>query len=551
MSDNSYTSKLRYDKQYSLPKSYTSGGNVIETVEMINQLESGPIAKRHIRKDTMETFGVKIKYSEEDGPMGGPVAAYFPYYENGVVVGYKRKKLVGSKKDKDHFTVVGRVGVDSELFGMNTVRKSAKRLYISEGELDTLSLYQSLMDSIKGTAYEAYTPAVVSISCGAPNAKMSVANNLDFVKSFKEIVICFDNDCRTSSDGPKVIKGLEATEEVGSLFDTDNIYTLPLPTYVNDINDMLTKGYTEILVQKAKFELKKYRPERIISCSEISLESLIKPKEKGIYISSFPLLMEKLWGLRKGELNVYTSLSGKGKSLSTSIIAYELAVAKQKVGMVFLEETYEQTVKRMVANYCNVNYNLFKFSPTKYATKEQIGDALDWAKDKFYFYKEGFNTSKFKYLMSTINYLVNVVKVDYIVIDHLGMLLTDSDIDDERRFIDSVLTELAGFVSKNPVGIQLVSHLNRKAQDEIGRIADIKEPKWISVRQEHLRGSGALEQLAWSVIGLDFEFLPSKQRGKVRWCVLKNREIGILGNADVFKVDDQTGKVNLYTDDDY
>jgi replicative DNA helicase len=96
-------------------------------------------------------------------------------------------------------------------------------------------------------------------------------------------------------------------------------------------------------------------------------------------------------------------------STSISRIAYELALAKQKIGMVFLEETYEQTVKRMISCYCDVNYNKFKFAPTKYAEKDKIKEALDWAGDKFYFYKEGFNTSKFKYLMNTVHYLVHVV----------------------------------------------------------------------------------------------------------------------------------------------
>lgn len=526
-----------------------------ETVELINTYKCEDWAERCLRKETLERFGVKMTFSETDGPMGGPTAVYFPYYDKGKVVGYKKKNVLVDKKTKGHWEVIGRVGVESELFGSHIARKSAKKVYVSEGEVDMLSLYQVIVDKAKAldeqnnTNYSKLTPVVVSISSGTPNAKMNIAHNKDFIDRYKEVILCFDNDYRHPSEKNNVVRGKEATEEVASLFTSDNVYTLPLPDYINDINEMVQKGKADQLACLALFDCKKYLPEQIISVEDISLESIIKPKEKGIYIQSFPILMNKLWGIRRGETNVFTSMSGTGKTSCLTTIAYELGLESQKIGMIYLEETYEQTIKRIIAQYLGVNYNSFKFSPTKYATKEKIQEALNWVKGKFYFYKEGFNTSRYKNLMNTVSYLTHVIGCEYIILDHIGMLLTGGDgKDDERRFIDEIMTEVVSFGVKNNVGIELVSHLNRKSQEEFGKISDIKEPKWIAVRKEHMRGAASLEQLAFAVIGLDFQFLPNKERGNVRWSILKNREIGLTGNCDVFSLDDQTGKVILVGD---
>ena len=60
-----------------------------------------------------------------------------------------------------------------------------------------------------------------------------------------------------------------------------------------------------------------------------------------------------------------------------------------------------------------------------------------------------------------------------------------------------------------------------------------------------LRGSAALEQLSWTILGLEPEILPDRSRGNVRLTVLKNRTWGFLGEADEFSIDQNTWEVIL------
>jgi hypothetical protein len=91
-----------------------------------------------------------------------------------------------------------------------------------------------------------------------------------------------------------------------------------------------------------------------------------------------------------------------------------------------------------------------------------------------------------------------------------------------------------------------VAHINRSAA------GDFKPPKgeedrpfWVKVTKEMMRGSAALEQLSFIIIGLEPEIMPDRSRGRVRSTVLKNRPWSYLGVCDTFTVDDSTWEVLL------
>ena len=63
-----------------------------------------------------------------------------------------------------------------------------------------------------------------------------------------------------------------------------------------------------------------------------------------------------------------------------------------------------------------------------------------------------------------------------------------------------------------------------------------------------MRGSAALEQLSFVILGLEPEINPDRSRGRVRLTVLKNRPWSYLGVADTFKIDDESWEVLLCED---
>ena len=95
--------------------------------------------------------------------------------------------------------------------------KSNKYITITEGELDALSVYEML------TSSTTWFP----LRSGANNAAKEIKEQLEWLESYENIVLCFDNDKA----------GEEAVEQVKDLFSPDKLKIVKLP--VKDASDML------------------------------------------------------------------------------------------------------------------------------------------------------------------------------------------------------------------------------------------------------------------------------------------------------------------------
>lgn len=538
-----------YQKGFGMKRGMMVNPEGFEPKETVADVMKYPIAvdqNRGIRKETMERFGVRMALNPKDRSIQ---AIYFPYYsEAGKLVGYKKRDLTKDKYEAGHFTVIGSQGVHSQLFGQHvaeSVPRARKKLLMVEGEWDVLAAYQACVDSVAGTKFMGMEPFVVGLSAGCGNAKAAVAKNLSFVESFPEVVIGFDPDAATPAEAKqKIKKGKEATEDVGVLLVKKTLYLADYGDF-HDPSDMVKAGAWQTLATTLLFATKRFTAEKVVTGSDIEFEDLIAKREEGIHIPQFPELMRLLHGFRVRELTVITGPSGFGKSTVVSNIAAELRNAGKKVGMIFLEEEYKETVLRMMAHKLKVSYNALKSEPLKYASREALKEAHEWVKEEDGFvFLNHFGSIQIEELMNKIRYFVAVYEVDYIVLDHLSMCVSGLKTDDERKLLDMVMTELAAFCASTDVGILAVSHLNRGvAQEFRAPKGKEDEPFWVHVRKEDLRGSAALEQLSWIVLGIEPEIMPDRSRGRIRIVVLKNRPWGFLGEADVLKMNATSGEL--------
>lgn len=526
-----------------------------ETVKEVSKFPFADWPDRGLRKSTLEKFGVRAGYDETDGTT--LKYFYFPSYgQKDRLTGYKRMDLSKGKDEVGHWTVIGSITIANKMFGQNVVEKISRKrnnLTLTEGEVDMLSCWQSMTDAVAGTKYAGMEPFVTSIPMGTTNAVEAILHNEQFVKSYDSLTLFFDDDCCTPAErAKKIMKGHEARDAVaGALVGTGlKLYTIQPEFGMKDASDYLQAGKEDELAKLVQFGRKMYAAEKIVHVRDIPLDEILAPRPEGIYVKQFPKLMDKIHGLRASELILLTSPSGVGKSTTTAIFSQCLLGAGERVGMIFLEETVKETVQRFIAAELKVNYLEFKNNPVKCVEKvgktvediERVRSHLVDNDDLIML--DHFGSMPIDELMNKIRHLHFVDGCRFIFLDHLSLVVSGSRITDDRKELDIVMTELASFCAANDCSVIAVAHINRTGSDQFRPPkGEEDKPFWVRVSKSELRGSAALEQLSFIILGLEPEILPDRSRGRVRWCVLKNRPWSYLGEGDTFSIDNDTWEV--------
>lgn len=525
-----------------------------ETVQEIKTYPFVENPQRGISKETCMRFGVRATLSEKDGKT--PTAFYFPSHnKKGEIVGYSKQDLTKQKDEKYHWTAVGSVNINNKLFGQNvaeSVNRKHTNFTVTEGQWDCLSVYQAQCDSVKGTKYEGHEPFVVSIPLGTKNSVEAMLHNKDFVSTFNSMTIFFDDDEATPQELQKgIMKGKEAREAVSSAFIGEiELWSVQPTGGMKDASDYLQAGKSQELAKLVQFGRTPLVTEKIAHVSDVDFNELIQPIKTGIEIKNFPKLSEMLYGWRTGELTVVTSRSGVGKSTGITKIAESAIDQGERLGCIYLEEKVTQTLQRFVSSQLKVSYKKFKRNPLDVAKQEDIRHVYDkLVAQKQLVLLDHFGSLPIAELMAKIKHMYFVEGCRYILLDHLSMVISGSDVIDERKEIDIVMTEIAAFCASHDVAVMLVVHLNRQGSNHVlPPKGKEDQPFWVQVTKETMRGSGSLEQIAWNVLGLEQEIMPDRSRGRVRWVVLKNREGGDLGVADTFTISQEDWCVILYED---
>ena len=279
---------------------------------------------RKIRKESLDYFGIKIGVSEEDGTT--PTAHYYPYYSEGEISAYKVRVIEGKK-----MWCIGSMK-DVSFFGWDkAIGVGAKKLFITEGEIDAVSLYQIFKDHNKGTPYADFSPAVVSLPNGAGGAANFIGKHLKEIREhFKEIVLVFD------MDDP----GKKAAEEVVRIVPDAIVAILP----AKDVNECLMTGRSKACYNAIQFNAKKLKNSRIVLGNDLHEAA----KEAPVYGVSWPWkhITEATRGIRLGETIYIGAGQKQGKSeIVNTLAAHFIKDFGWKVFMAKPEEANKKTYK--------------------------------------------------------------------------------------------------------------------------------------------------------------------------------------------------------------
>ena len=136
------------------------------------------------------------------------------------------------------------------------VRSGSPKLFITEGEIDAMSLFELIMIQQKGTAYEGNKPAVVSIPHGASGASRDLSLVMPLIqKHFKEVVLVFDNDAA----------GRGAVEDVLKILPEAKVATVP----GKDVNECVLGGHKKALFKAVMFDARIPKNTRLVYADDL------------------------------------------------------------------------------------------------------------------------------------------------------------------------------------------------------------------------------------------------------------------------------------------
>ena len=523
-------------------KSYVAGDEfqVIQTKLSLEEITNLPTDSfRGISKAVAYDAGVKVEYDQERNI----IAHYYPITTVGKIRSYK-KRVVATKE----FKVIGSKIEVPQLFNqVNCGRR--KNLVITEGEIDTLSI----LEMIKGPKTAKFD--VVSIVNGAQSARRNVASNLEFVNKYEKIFIAFDNDDQGKEAAKEVAHiirpGKAHIVDVGHIvMPVNGLKIYPAKDewrQVKDANDVLYPGgllnLNENAYLNAIWGAKAYKPDSFVSGEDVWKAFTERSNTKSI---PYPLclngLNDKLMGMRLGEITLFTSGTGSGKStVVKEVIMNLLNTQEDKIGLISLEESVGDTATKLIGMQLNKIIRM----PDD-VTKEEARKAYEavFANEKIILLDHQGSVQD-NSLLQRIEYLC-AIGCKYLVLDHITIAVSEGvDGLSGNEAIDKVMSELLKIVKRYNVHLTLISHLRKGSGNgfksfEEGRMASLDD----------IKGSGSIKQISFDIVAFSRNMMADDitERNKISFAVLKSRFNGETGKAGSASYDTFTGRLKFCTD---
>lgn len=354
-------------------------------------------------------------------------------------------------------------GKKPPLFGQHLTVKSKKKLVVTEGEIDCLTMSQ-----VQGNKWP-----VVSVPLGAGSAAKSFKQHLQWLSQFEEVVIMFDMD----------EPGREAAQECARILPPGKakIATLPL----KDPSEMLMAGRQAELID-AMWGAQPYRPDGIRAIEDF-FDQASKPVVVGIPWV-FPKLTDCTYGRRPGEVYGFGGATGGGKtSVFTQQMAFDVQTLGERVGAFYLETPPVELTRRVAGKLAGTTFHI----PGEGGTPEQFWEAAEAMRGKVELY-DHFGETDWDVVKSAMRHMIVAGGIKLIYLDHLTAM---ADPRDERASLEVIMEEMATLAQETGAIIHYISHLatpEGKPHEEGGR-----------VMVRHFKGSRAIGFWSHFMFGIE------------------------------------------------
>ena len=450
---------------------------------------------RNISEDVAKYFGVKT-HQYDDKP-----AHFYPYGDDC----YKIRIL------PKEFRMIGKA---KKLFGQDKFT-GGRMLVITEGEIDALTVAQACLDFNKRIY------PVVSIP--SANQLQVLLQQREWIRRFESVILWFDNDAA----------GVKAINEASKIIGFDKVKVVSSDQ--KDASDLYMKhGAKE--VTNVIWNAQKYNPAGILSGEAIWDKFIERQNTESVpYPPCLNGLNEKLKGMRQGEITLFTSGTGSGKSTVIKEIVWHLlrTTDEEKVGLISLEESVGDTAEKFIG--MPINKRVGGEIPV---TDKELRDGFEAVfKDERLILLDHQGSVDDSSLIDKIEYMA-LMGCKYLFLDHITIAVSEgSEGLSGNEAVDKVMSDLLKVVKKHNVWLGIVSHLRKSSGGafEEGNMASIDD----------IKGSGSIKQISFDIIAFSRNLVAVNEsdRNQIKFSVLKSRYTGLTGPAGNSKYNQHTGRL--------
>lgn len=373
---------------------------------------------RHIKSNIYESNGAYFTRTSE-----GDIVNFV--YPNGT----KIRKL-WKDKNSAHLTT----GKMDKFFGQDQYT-SGKRITITEGEFDRLSVIQMLGDW-----------PCVSVPGATPSSDFWI-NARDYLSKFESIYLSVDND----EPGDKLANKFYQIFP-GKVYRVDH-------QHYKDANDFLVNGDSE-LYKKSYWSANLMKPDGILVNPEDFIKLYDETPDYEYFSTGIEGLDEKMLGIHKGAFTLILAETGTGKTEAMRYLEHQLLTKSDyKVAVCHLEESQLRSVLGLVSY--DLDKNLTRKDLVEMSGMEsQVKDSMSkLSTDNRFIQFDIRLEDSIDDLIERIRFLVLGMGADYIFIEPIQDIVSGNTTEKESLLTD-LSNKLKRLAKEINVGIVVIAHAN-------------------------------------------------------------------------------------------
>ena len=326
------------------------------------------------------------------------------------------------------------------LFGIPAVPENQQTMYITEGELDAMTMFDM--------GYPA-----VSVPFGAKVANADNDPNAEWIEHDYDTWIASHTNIVFASDSDEV--GRQATESIARRLGRDKCQIIIWPDGIKDANEYISKGYDSVSFSEELLpEAQNMDPASLKSAKDYRNEiwECFYPSDDAQIGDPMPFGGDNFpFRFRPGEVTVWTGYSKHGKTVLLNYMLVHLSQYGRRSCLCSLEMKPEKNLQAIIR---------MGLARNKPESESQFDFALDWASKHFWIY-DRVGTATPTEVIEVFSYAAKKYGISHFVIDSLMRL----DIpEDEDSMLKALMNSLCDFAGTYNVHVHLVAHSKKPDQ---------------------------------------------------------------------------------------